>query len=492
MHRPNKKRPHKVIVDDDEDESKPQEKPVSPVKETLQAPIETANASAVSHTAHIDTNPSSAIPSAIKPNSSSPAKKQEEKKEVPQSAALDTKPKETIKASTKPEEKKKSPLKKRKASKSPPSSSGSSSSNSSSSGSSAFSSSNSSSSSSNNNSLSSRGKRLKKAMKIKHLLALKEKLLKEKQNRQVLMQPEEKIRYLREVAEKQKETDKRRKREKEERDRIERIKKEREDKIRKEKQTEVQRERDIKQKSKEEEVQKKRELVKAQIMKTMEPKPVIPKKTLSLKKSAPKPAGKPKLHSKEERKIAPKAQQSKPSSGANKDHVLYEFLVRWNYALPSPWPPVDYDYSQRLKERNLRKVDIARFKHEADVDAEGRLKVFEVEHYQGIFKDAKGKTYDLRPKDTCPSYSNFAKKDKLELQTLLMKAYEQQLQDLFDLNKRSGQYDRIYEVDLIKNLKRKIKKLSRHVPAQHLLYQEPISSFTSVFIKEGDDNKEEV
>jgi len=34
MHRPNKKRPHKVIVDDDEDESKPQEMPVSPVKET--------------------------------------------------------------------------------------------------------------------------------------------------------------------------------------------------------------------------------------------------------------------------------------------------------------------------------------------------------------------------------------------------------------------------------------------------------------------------
>jgi len=83
-------------------------------------------------------------------------------------------------------------------------------------------------------------------MKIKQMLALKDKLLKEKQNRQVLMQPEEKIRYLKEVAEKQKETEKRRKQEREEREKIERIKKEREDKIRKEKQTEVQREREIK------------------------------------------------------------------------------------------------------------------------------------------------------------------------------------------------------------------------------------------------------
>ena len=94
---------------------------------------------------------------------------------------------------------------------------------------------------------------------------------------------------------------------------------------------------------------------------------------------------------------------------------MYEFMVRWNYALPSPWPPVNYDYSQKLKESNLRRVDQARFKQEQEVDAEGRLKVFEIEHYSGIFKDSRGKTYDLRPKELCPSYSNFAKKEKLEL-----------------------------------------------------------------------------
>jgi hypothetical protein len=53
--------------------------------------------------------------------------------------------------------------------------------------------------------MSSHAKRLKKAKKIKAMLMLKEKLMKEKQNNKSLMQPEEKIRYLKEVAEKQKE-----------------------------------------------------------------------------------------------------------------------------------------------------------------------------------------------------------------------------------------------------------------------------------------------
>ena len=29
------------------------------------------------------------------------------------------------------------------------------------------------------------------------------------------------------------------------------------------------------------------------------------------------------------------------------EHLLYEFSVRWNYALP-PWPPADFDYTERL------------------------------------------------------------------------------------------------------------------------------------------------
>ncbi len=112
-------------------------------------------------------------------------------------------------------------------------------------------------------------------------------------------------------------------------------------------------------------------------------------------------------------------------SYANKDHVVYEFAVRWWYALPEPWPPVDYDYNTKLKEAGLRKVEAGqRFKAEPDVDAEGLKKVYEIENYAGKFRDSKGINYDLRPKDTCPCISNFMKKERGELQDLLMAAYE--------------------------------------------------------------------
>ncbi len=112
-------------------------------------------------------------------------------------------------------------------------------------------------------------------------------------------------------------------------------------------------------------------------------------------------------------------------SYANKDHVVYEFAVRWWYALPEPWPPVDYDYNTKLKEAGLRKVEAGqRFKAEPDVDAEGLKKVYEIENYAGKFRDSKGINYDLRPKETCPCISNFMKKERGELQDLLMAAYE--------------------------------------------------------------------
>ena len=43
---------------------------------------------------------------------------------------------------------------------------------------------------------------MKKAKKIKAMLILRDKLMKEKDNRQVLMKPEEKIKYLKEIADK--------------------------------------------------------------------------------------------------------------------------------------------------------------------------------------------------------------------------------------------------------------------------------------------------
>jgi len=66
-----------------------------------------------------------------------------------------------------------------------------------------------------------------------------------------------------------------------------------------------------------------------------------------------------------------------------------------------------------------------RFKAEAEFDGQGRKKVYEIETFRGLFKDAQGKTYDLRPMETCPSLNNFMRKERGEIQSLLMKAYEE-------------------------------------------------------------------
>ena len=133
------------------------------------------------------------------------------------------------------------------------------------------------------------------------------------------------------------------------------------------------------------------------------------------------------------------------------EHLVYEFAVRWSYALPS-WPPKDFDYGAKLKENNLRKVEFARFKAEAELDGDNLKKVYEVEHFEGRYRDSAGVTYDLRPMETCPSLSNFSNMIKDDLQRLLLKAYEAQLKHLFELSQASDHYDRIYEVDLVRQL----------------------------------------
>jgi hypothetical protein len=173
----------------------------------------------------------------------------------------------------------------------------------------------------------------------------------------------------------------------------------------------------------------------------------------------------------------------KDISYMNQDHLVYEFAVRWWYALPSPWPPVDYDYSTKLREHGLRRVDQSRFKSEPEV-VDGLRKVYEIESYAGLFKDMQGRSYDLRPQETCPSLNNFLKKDRSELQVLLMKAYEEQLQTLLDLHRHGTQYDRLYVVRLIRTLQAKIVRLSRYAPPSTKLHMEPLTTFTSVTERE--------
>ena len=62
----------------------------------------------------------------------------------------------------------------------------------------------------------------------------------------------------------------------------------------------------------------------------------------------------------------------------NKDHLVLEFSIRWWYALQHPWPPVNFDYTDLLREKNLRKVEAARWKSDPELDANQFKKVLEI------------------------------------------------------------------------------------------------------------------
>lgn len=168
------------------------------------------------------------------------------------------------------------------------------------------------------------------------------------------------------------------------------------------------------------------------------------------------------------------------------DHLVYELSVRWNYALP-PWPPLDFDYSAKLKELGLRRVEAQRFRAEAEVE-NGLRKAFEVEGFSGQFRDSEGKLHDLRPRDSCPCISNFEQMPLEELQRLVMRAYEHQLQDLHDLKAKHNQYDRVYELDLVRSLQGKIKKLARIVEPSFELHLQPLAYFTD-YVRPGQDEE---
>ena len=126
------------------------------------------------------------------------------------------------------------------------------------------------------------------------------------------------------------------------------------------------------------------------------PKPAgQPKKTLGKPSTAEKTRSVVRTKKPAEEKKTPEGQvltnllleDVRSISYSNHDHLVYEFAVRWWYSLPSPWPSVDYDYSQKLKEKNLRRVDLSRFKSEPDI-VDGLKKVYEQDCYSGILKDA--------------------------------------------------------------------------------------------------------
>jgi hypothetical protein len=72
----------------------------------------------------------------------------------------------------------------------------------------------------------------------------------------------------------------------------------------------------------------------------------------------------------------------------DKEHLIEELAVRWWYALPK-WPPENYDYTPRLREKGLRRVEIKLWKMEQE-EVDGLRKVFELETFTGVFKDSNG------------------------------------------------------------------------------------------------------
>jgi hypothetical protein len=47
----------------------------------------------------------------------------------------------------------------------------------------------------------------------------------------------------------------------------------------------------------------------------------------------------------------------------NKDHLIEEFSIRWWFSLPK-WPPENYDYTEKLLQHRLRKVELKNWKME--------------------------------------------------------------------------------------------------------------------------------
>lgn len=132
----------------------------------------------------------------------------------------------------------------------------------------------------------------------------------------------------------------------------------------------------------------------------------------------------------------------------SKEQAVAELLCRWWYAVPD-WPPVDEAYYQaELAKRSMRKVTIEEWEWVAEEDAKGYKKVYELSQFRGLFRASNGDLVDARPKDTCPNYANFMKKDLVEIYDLLVTALENQLKDLVNSTYNEKQLEAELKVKL--------------------------------------------
>eukprot|EP00929_Paragymnodinium_shiwhaense_P076868 TRINITY_DN39577_c0_g2_i1.p1 TRINITY_DN39577_c0_g2~~TRINITY_DN39577_c0_g2_i1.p1 ORF type:complete len:404 (+),score=118.20 TRINITY_DN39577_c0_g2_i1:54-1265(+) len=142
-----------------------------------------------------------------------------------------------------------------------------------------------------------------------------------------------------------------------------------------------------------------------------------------------------------------------------KQRLVAKLLCRWWYALPD-WPPRDIAYyDKRLEARKLRRILIQAFDRVPDVDEDGRTKVFSVPHYPGLFREATGRLWDLRPVLGRPSYDQMMSKTESELHRLVLDAYQNQLKEL-EAQPIKGKDDEERRLELKKEVKEAKQKAS--------------------------------
>ena len=132
-----------------------------------------------------------------------------------------------------------------------------------------------------------------------------------------------------------------------------------------------------------------------------------------------------------------------------KKYFVHQLLQRWWYALP-PWPPHDYDPSEKLKSHKLRLVNEKNWKKEVEVNSDNYKKCVELPGYKYVYVTKEGKVYDFRPEDGKPSFNNLMKLNDIELHQYIVKALQNQLNDLQKKNFFS-------EKELKMDIKRQLK-----------------------------------
>lgn len=122
-----------------------------------------------------------------------------------------------------------------------------------------------------------------------------------------------------------------------------------------------------------------------------------------------------------------------------KEDVVAQLLCRWWFSAPykaNDWPPQEESwYIKELEKKKLRKVEIPEWDWVPEEDVNGLRKVYELSQFRGLFRNSAGELVDMRPKETCPCFTNFMQKDMIILCDMLMSAYENQMKELLEKSK---------------------------------------------------------